>query len=196
MMNKLNYIESYKLFESGDNLASDAEYIKMLLADIEDDNRHSVNCTAVDRSIVLVIEGVHGNPYVIQDELDLQSKLDQVLSILDYKVSDVNFNFAAYKNKITRFILPVNFKSLDDYKVSNEIKHFIGNIYVDYSIFEPGMGEWMDDMMLDKISNGVYYFKSDLQEDDFEVEITEDELDTDVRLPIKSIVITLKSTRR
>jgi hypothetical protein len=206
----MNKLKSFKLFESND-LSSDSEYIQMLLAEIEDDNKYLVSCETMeeydnDSGICITIKPRFKGKYIILDDLDLDSRIEQILAVLtDHGFSKNGKNFSQIND------LAVVLKSINDYRASNIITKMI--VGVDkvhdnspigpFSVLEPGMNNWENDMITFiyqfRLNNGsrgmwnkTYTFSSDLQYDEFEIEVDEGDIDSDVRLPITSILVHLK----
>jgi hypothetical protein len=215
------FIKSFKLFESVDlskrleDMEGDSEYIAMLLAELEDDNKYLVSCEPSfsdnhDENRIYISIKPRFKNYIILDDLDLDSRIEQILAVLpDYSLHGIEISHSVVRTKevanIHRSLRSeesIFLKSISDYNVSDIIKKSIKDGYLMeyFSIFEPGMNSWENEMVL-RLSNDeksnldslkTYHFVSDIQFDDFEIDIDVKDLNSEVRLPINSIVVHLK----
>jgi hypothetical protein len=155
-----------------------------------------------------------GQNTILLDDIDY--RINQIKDIIKYDIENITIRFSQITQRGT-FSYPPHpekLKSLDDFSVKNLLdfldKHFpsginnntsqkseeearnpsfdpSGSIPIEFQVLDNGMNEWREEFSYVGKQDGEYKFKSEMQWDDFEMSISESDLETDVRPVIKEI---------
>jgi hypothetical protein len=200
----MKYLSKFKLFESvEDTIEDDIDYMKTMLVELEDSGC-SVNIKKKVGSNTVVIDIKNSDNYLLLD--DVIDKVNQILSILpNYKkapnIKSGGINNSFFNMVIEDVHLDMNFFQFDHMDSKIITSYILDHLFIKYkrnlkyyyfSVFDPGMQTWQDDLILNNIEGDRYEFDSEDPMDDFSIALSKDELsDKDVRMPITYIKILL-----